>query len=312
MNRYIIVICAMLSLISCAEKDLDENGIPYTLKIGISTSSEDIDERIRKLAPMQAYLERELGIPVVYHKVNSNAPVIEALKAKKIHIASMSPYPYLIARKKANVEAFTVLGNINGNQLDYYKACIVTNAKSGIKTLEDLKLKAKDLTLCFVDPASSSGHIYPRQFLTKNGLDPETSFKKVIFANGHLQAVMTLHSGKVDVTCIQLDVIHRIQKLDKKIKPEDFNIIWFSEALPSTATCIRKDINKEFRQKVLDAYLNIKKDTAAWGYIKRSRTAAFLGKVNFDTLNYIPVNEAMYDTFESKIANLSNLQLLPE
>jgi len=40
----------------------------------------------------------------------------------------------------------------------------------------------KERTFAFVDPASTSGHLFPRAFLKKNGIDPEKDFKSMVFA----------------------------------------------------------------------------------------------------------------------------------
>ena len=50
----------------------------------------------------------------------------------------------------------------------------MVGANSGINKLGDLKNK----TFSFVDPASTSGHLYPKSLLLSKGYDPETFFSK--------------------------------------------------------------------------------------------------------------------------------------
>lgn len=301
----------MVLIISGCSKlgDLDQNGCPREFKIGVSTSDEDIQEVFRKREPLRRYLERELGVPVKYYRVNGYAPVIEALRAKKIHFATMSPFPYLIARKKANVSAVVFLGNPDGTSTGLYKSCIITQKNSGLKTLDDIREKMSGLTMAFVDPASTSGHIIPYNFFLSIGINPDKNFKKVIFANNQIAAVLTLFAGKVDVACAQTSVVGAIGKLKPGASPNDFNYIWISESIPPTTYCMRNDINPEFSKKVVDAYIDMKKDTAAWGVVKRQRAKYYSGNIPLDSLSFVPADENVYEPFAKMVNNINELEI---
>lgn len=304
------VILAFTFLAGCKNSDdLDKNGYPKVFKIGLSSTEEDIEEVFRKMEPMRLYLEKELRTPVRYYKVIGYAPAIEALKAKKIHMANMSPFPYLLAREKANVSALMCWGYPDGRPKDNYKTCIITNKKSGLKTLHDIKANISKLTMAFVDPSSTTGHIVPNYYLKQNGIDPEKDFKKVVFSNSAMASILTLYSGKVDVACAELPTILRVSKTNKNVSVNSFNYIWISEALPPSAYCIRNDINPVFRKKVLDAYMQIKKDTAAWGALKRSRKSLKYSSIPLDSLTFVPVDENMYDEFKKIVKTMKDLRI---
>ncbi len=67
-----------------------------------------------------------------------------------------------------------------------------------MERLEDLRGK----TVAFVDPASSSGYIYPMVLLIKRGLvrdrDPKSFFKDALFAGTHEAALQSVLHGRVD------------------------------------------------------------------------------------------------------------------
>jgi phosphonate transport system substrate-binding protein len=79
-----------------------------------------------------------------------------------------------------------------------YKASFYVRKDKGIARLEDLRGR----TIAFVDPASSSGYIYPMVLLIKQGLvqnrDPKTFFKEALFAGTHEAALRALLQGRVD------------------------------------------------------------------------------------------------------------------
>src|SRR5204862_4784158 len=70
--------------------------------------------------------------------------------------------------------------------------------ESGIKSVEELRGK----TIAFVDPASSSGYIYPMVLLVQRGLvrnrDPKTFFREVVFSGAHDASMRALLNGHVD------------------------------------------------------------------------------------------------------------------
>lgn len=302
---------AVIFLYGCKnDSDLDSKGYPNVFKIALSVSNEEIpDEVFRNMEPMRLYLERKLNVPVRYIHVNGYAPTIEALKAKKIHMANLSPFPYLLAREKADISAIFCLGLNNGLPTGEYQSAIASQKSSNIKTMDDLKSNCKDMTIVFVDPASTSGHIVPYNYLKHIGIDPDNDFKKVVFANNVLAAILTLTSGKVDIACAQTTAFNRIYKMNKNVTSNDFNFLWISEPIPPTAYCIRNDINPEFRKKIMDAYFDVKNDAVAWETIKLRRLSRTGSTIPFDSLKYVPVSDSMYEGFAKMVKNTKGLKI---
>src|SRR2546425_12622482 len=63
-------------------------------------------------------------------------------------------------------------------------------------------VRAADTALHLVDPASSSGYIYPMVLLIQRGLvqkgDPKTFFREVVFSGAHDASMRALLNGHVD------------------------------------------------------------------------------------------------------------------
>ena len=223
MKKFITVISLLvtIALAGCKNKaSLDDKGIPKKLLIAVFGSEDP--RLVRALyEPIGKYLEKKLGIPVEMIYTTDYAAVIEALKAKKVHMAYLSPFSYIIAKKNANISPIIVLGG--GGKPSMYYSNIITRNGSGINSMADVKARSKSLSLCFVDPESASGHLVPRAYLTSIGLNPDTAFKSTIFAGGHLASVYTVKSGKADIGCtakLALDIMvskGRLKKDDIKI-----------------------------------------------------------------------------------------------
>ena len=75
-----------------------------------------------------------------------------------------------------------------------FRSVFITDAKSGINKLEDLKGK----TLSFGSQSSTSGHLMPRSFLLAAKINPDVDLKRVAFSGAHDATIAAVASGKVD------------------------------------------------------------------------------------------------------------------
>ena len=290
----LIAVSALLAFNSCTGNgDLDKNGIPTILKIGQSTGEEDPSETFRRMEPLKLYLEETLGVPVEFYRTTGYAPAIEALKSKKIHIAGLSPFAYILAKERTDLEVFTTIGTEAGGPRTYYSV-IITKKGSGLDSMEDIIARSKELTLGFSDPASTSGHFIPRAHLHQVGLDPDTDFKNVVFTTSQTATVLSAMTGKTDVVCGSYGVLYYLMNKYNYTFEKDINLIWKSPPIVNQAKCIRTDINPEFRKKVQDAYVNLKRDKPeVWDVIAKRYERYFPGDIS--QLTYAPANDSLYD-----------------
>ena len=142
-----------------------------------------------------AVLARLSGVPIRAQVASDYAGVIEALRSRRVDLAFVHPVGYVLARREAGCE---ILVRDVWENRTAYKASFYVREASGIKHIEELRGR----TVAFVDPASSSGYIYPMVLLIKRGLvqgrDPKTFFKEALFAGTHEAALRALLQGRVD------------------------------------------------------------------------------------------------------------------
>ncbi len=245
----------LLSLAGCGSGPgaVDGNGMPKKLEIAV-VQSDNIPELKQVREDISKFLEKKLGIPVQMIYTNDYTGVIEALKAKKVHMADMPPFAYIIATRTMKLDPLVTFGQ-NGTPSTYTSSLIV-NGHSNLKSMADIKAQSKNLTLCFVDPASTSGHLVPRAYLNSIGLNPDNAFKQVIFAGNHLASVLAVKSGKIDVGCTT-SLVFNIMIEKKMINPGDVRVVWTSDPIMAQPIVIRDDVNKTFAKKIQNAYLAI-------------------------------------------------------
>jgi phosphonate transport system substrate-binding protein len=140
-------------------------------------------------------ITRLSGIPMRAKVASDYAGVVEALRNRHVDLAFVHPVGYVLAHREAGCQI--LVRDIWQGRVAY-TARFYVRADSGIRRVEDLRGK----TVAFVDPASSSGYIYPMVLLLKQGLvrdrDPKSFFKEALFAGTHDAALRSVLQGRVD------------------------------------------------------------------------------------------------------------------
>src|SRR5512145_615213 len=103
-------------------------------------------------------LGKLVGIPVRVTVASDYAAVIEALRNRSADLAFVHPGGYVLASREA--KARIVAKNLWHGKSSFTSR-IYVRRESGITSLEELRGR----TIAFVDPASSSGYIYPMVLL---------------------------------------------------------------------------------------------------------------------------------------------------
>lgn len=296
----IIILTTVLAFTGCKNKgSVDSNGMPKTLVIGmVQTDSFNEIKKVRE--QMRKYLQKKLNMPVELVFSTDYDGIIEALKSHKIHMANIPPFAYVIGTREMPLIPIVTLGN-NGKPSTYHSVIIV-NGHSNLKSIADVKANAKTLTFCFVDPASTSGHLVPRAYLNTIGLNPDNAFKQTIFAGNHAASVLSIKSGKIDVGCTT-DMVFNIMTRAQMIKDGDIRVLWTSAPIVSDPIVVRTDLNKELVKKIQNAYLDMSKDAPG---ILKTYVKLFLK----DTAkrSYMVAQDSMYDGLRKLAAGIKGLK----
>lgn len=212
--------------------------------------AEDQREMLKQYGELLDYLEESLGMEIKPFVATDYSGVIEAMRSGKLDIAYFGPFSYVLAADVANAECFAVPIRSDGRTT--YNSIIITHAESGIKSISDLRGR----TFAFVDPASTSGHLFPRAMLQKAGIDPEKDFSSMVFAGGHDAVELAVKNRKVDAGADSDKTYERMVK-DGLIDPKVNIIIAKSDPIPGSPWTWRRDISDELKNKVKAAILEV-------------------------------------------------------
>jgi phosphonate transport system substrate-binding protein len=260
MKKFTGLLLLMMALLpACRDKAaLDTNGMPEKLVIAHFNTG-DAPAMKKGLEPMGLYLQKKLGMQVEYIFTNDYTSVIEALRSKKVHIAYLSPFSYVLASQTHDITPIVCTGE-NGKP-SMYHSIIFTAANSSLNSMAGVKARSKSLSLAFVDPASTSGHLIPRAYLTSIGLNPDNNvFKQTVFEGSHIASILSVVSGKMDVGCSTTEYGLELAVRKGLIKKEQIKVLWQSDPIVSSPIVARNDLNRNFVKEIQNLYLNLNKD----------------------------------------------------
>lgn len=287
---------AALALSACgssADEDTSagasaDEGAPETLVLA-SIPSEDSTSLQQEFALVQQVIEDETGIPVEFQNATDYAAVIEAQRAGKVHIGHYGPFSYATA-KDSGVPV-TPLGVFadSADEEPGYQSYAIVPAGSDIRSLEDFRGK----TVCFVDPTSTSGYLYPSAGLLEAGIDPATDVTPV-FAGGHDASALAVKSGQCDAG-FAFDTMVTETLVDKGDLAEgDLDVIWESEMIAASPSAVLTTLPQDLVDQLTDIFatkLNRPALVEA-GYCASEEECELPESTEY---GYIPVTDDFYD-----------------
>lgn len=282
MVRILARTLSTFALVACAAV-LNFAAAQAVLNIGL-VPGEDPRVMVNDNQALLDHLHKSLQMEIKPFVATDYNGVVEALRSKKLDIALLGPFSYVLAATVADVEAFALLET--EKQGATYRSLILARKDRQVRSLKDLAGK----TFAFVDPSSTSGHLFPKAALIKAGYDPETYFSRVIFSGGHDASAIAVQNGKVDAAAIA-DALLDTAYSRGMLKQDEVMVVWRSDPIPGAPVAYRRDLPEALKAKIRAAFAQI--ENMPWGpkaTIKR----------------WVPAGDAAYDVVRdtAKVLNL--------
>jgi len=273
-NRRVLLALAASSALMASAQAQDWKA-KYPELVMATIPSENAAQVNERFADFAAYLTREIGIPVKLRVAGDYAAVIEGQRAEQIHIAYYGPASYARARM-IGVKTTPFAIEVNKGGVKGYYSVFYVKANSPYQKIEDLKGKS----IALVDPNSTSGNNVPRFVMDKMGIKPDEFFGKVVYSGSHVNAVMALNQGTVDVAAnwwnneTDSELIRMAEK--GMVKKEDFRIIYKSEQIVNSPVAYLDSLPADLKKKIEQAFFDApKKDKAAFDKLSDGKNEPF-------------------------------------
>ena len=160
-----------LALSGCSGSDSGSDaktaqGFPETLTLAAVPAENSADLKA-SYDPLIKLLEKETGAKVEFVQASDYAGVVEGMIADNVDLAFFGPFAYVVAG--INGAKITPLGAVVGEKGEapgYQSYGLAKSDNAAINGLEDFAGKK----VCFVDPSSTSGFLYPSAGLIEEGV----------------------------------------------------------------------------------------------------------------------------------------------
>ena len=206
---------------------------------------------------MSEYLE----MPVEQLEGGDYAVGIEAMKNKKLDVLLVSPMSYFQAKKKVAIEPLVTTAILGSEP---YKTVFITQKDNNeINELKDLK----GTNFAFVDPASSSGYMFPKYTLVKElnleaakVEEPNYFFKTVAYSGKHDASLMGVSKGDYEAAAVSGQVISMMDAAGL-VDQDEIKIIGETEEIPNPSYVVRSELPEDLKAKIKEFYLQYEDET---------------------------------------------------
>lgn len=230
---------------------IDKTGWPEKIVVG-AVPSEESSALVQSYQPLVDALTEELGLEVDFFQATDYAGIIEAQVADRVDLAQYGPFSYVLAKiRGAEIDVAGVMTGGPDIEPGYQSYGIARADNDEINSITDFAGKK----VCYVDPGSTSGYLYPIQGLIVNNIDPETGVTPV-FAGGHDASVLSVKNGDCDAgfafdAMVDKNLIEAGQIAEGEIKT-----VWKSEVIAGSPlayrTSLPESLVKEIKRIVLE------------------------------------------------------------
>jgi phosphonate transport system substrate-binding protein len=239
-------------------------------------------------------MQKRIGVKVNAFFAPDYAGIIEAQRFNKVQVAWYGNKSGMEAADRANAEVFAQQLAEDGS-VGYWSYLIV-HKDSPLSSIEDVKREAKNLTLGYGDPNSTSGFLVPGYYaMAQNGLDPKTSFKLMRSAN-HETNLISVASKQVDVATNNNESFEKFARRNPA-KAKDIKVIWKSPLIPSDPMMYRKDLNPELKAKIKNFFVTYGANEREKAALKKIGIGGFQAS---DNNQLLPIRQL--EMFKSKMA----------
>ena len=249
LTPFIAAIAAPLlavSLVGCSSND--EAGGTQTIRFGV-VPAETVEATLGNYRIFTELFEQETGLAIEILEATNVAPVVEATIAGDLDLVMLGPFAQIMARDNG-AQIDTIGALVDAPTETHNSAVGLVRADSAITGLADMR----GADVCFIDPGSATGYLFPSAGFLELGIDPEVDLN-AIFIGDHASAVQSMLDGE----CAAVFTFGTNREyLDRA---DEFTEVWRAE-VPSPGISISTELDPELRKTISEAVLKINGDFA--------------------------------------------------
>lgn len=255
------------------------------------------DSRIaQQYEPFRDYMEQCLDHPFELFTGTTYVSVVEAMRTGNVHAAKLGPFAYILAVDRAGAEAFAT--GTSDPDVTTYNSLIITLRKHGFDSLDDLRGQS----FTFADPASASGHIFPRAMMidawgvTNEEFESQLSDMKHV--SGGESIVMSVLNEEVSAGALSSNFwTNQVEGGTNYADHPNFEqlvVLQESDPIPRAVEAYKSDLPDNLKEQINKCFTDV---------VNQDELATFLEETGYSA-GYVPINDSDYDVVRKTAESL--------
>lgn len=216
-------------------------------------------EKLQRLyGSLAAYLESELGVPVVYKPVTDYTAAVTAFKIGDLDMVWFGGLTGVQARLQVPGAQAIIQRGID----EQFHSVFIANAASGITPITDISglAQLKGHTFTFGSESSTSGRLMPQYFLQQAGVSLEDFAGEPGFSGSHDKTIQLVEAGSYNAGALN-EQVWKSRVEAGEVDLEKVVLIWQTPSYYDYHWVIRPDVSErygvDFIERVQAAFLNL-------------------------------------------------------
>ncbi|MFN0071577.1 MAG: phosphate/phosphite/phosphonate ABC transporter substrate-binding protein [Chloroflexota bacterium] len=252
-----------------------------TLSMGFIPLEDAVQQRSR-LKVFSDFISERIGVGNEVAITTSYAALVEAQRNKQTVTGYYGALSFLLAEQQFGAVPIMV-DSADGVTPGSYNSLLLAGKDSPVQSVQDVR--GQDFS--FVDPASTSGNLFPRVMLIEEGMDPNRDVRGR-YAGNHQNSILAIANGQVPCGAsnnISVDSAIR----NGVIAPDALRILKISDPIPNGPFAVHPDLDPQavsLLQSAMGQFLDrdilkgmelqgplIPVETSAYNFVRRAATA---------------------------------------
>lgn len=224
------------------------SGEVKTVRLGLFPLLSESTMRTTR-APLVKYLSTALHVPIELVIGNDYDDVGDRMARGEIDVGEFSPFAFVRARKKAHLKPLVSPIHSGSSTAAGY---IIVREDSPLRELADLR----GSRFGFVDPASTTGYLFPMKVFKEHGIEPASYFASTRFLGSHDAVLLALLDGGIEAGATWQGSFSAL-KNEQGVDPLSFRVIAKMPRTPQDVLCVREDLPANVTSALRQLFLRL-------------------------------------------------------
>jgi len=221
---------------------------PDVLRVAL-LPDENASTIIKNNQSLKAYLEKRLGKKVKLVVTTDYSSMIEAMRFGRLELAYFGALSYILARSKADIEAFATLEKKGALT---YSAVVITHVDSGINSITDIRGK----NMAYGDIASTSSHLIPNAMLLDQGLKNKKDYRPH-YLGAHDAVAVAVQNRQADAGGLSKPIFETLVERGM-ISLDKVRILEVSPPYPNYPWSMQSYLKPELKEEIRKAFTELR------------------------------------------------------